>query len=497
MSPHGPLRTYRRAERPVEDGALLAPVPATAGLTRTDVEVLQGAADSRNLRAAAKRAGLTQRAAERRLARLERRLGVQLVDPGADDLQLTAAGERLLSAASRFRAELSRIVSQVLVRPDSGGPDRLSTLRLAGIGRSWEDWVIDDLASRLDRLVLTVLSADPAEGRRLFERQAVDAVYLWQVPGEEITLDRRSATLWVFDEPLWVILPDRHPAARQADVALADLADDEWVVGPWPGLDLLTSACAEAGFRPRIGAVSASRSVRRSLLLHGHRVGLVSPVSAPPLGDASVVRRPLRERVTRRHLLHVDPTVVGPSLHALLRDRLRRGYLAVAAVRNPEYVASPAFPVVKEDLSDVALRADPGELTGLPSHSDGRRARAAGPELEPDDLYLLRAIASCGSINRAAALLSITQPALSRRLSRLEARLDLRLLVRGPRGATLTDVGRRLVDLAAGAEATFHAAVAGLRSPPPAGPTGVARPHHLPPPRSPTTTRLTSAIAGS
>jgi DNA-binding transcriptional LysR family regulator len=69
---------------------------------------------------------------------------------------------------------------------------------------------------------------------------------------------------------------------------------------------------------------------------------------------------------------------------------------------------------------------------------------------------------------------------LSRRLSRLEERLGRRLLVRGPRGAALTEVGRRLVDLAADAEAAFGAALESLRGrepgvlPGPGGGTGRA-----------------------
>jgi DNA-binding transcriptional LysR family regulator len=467
MSPRVPARPLvRLSDHPTDEGGRARPpIPSRApGLTQTDLDLLRGLADTRNLRTTAKRAGVTQRVAERRLARLERQLDVQLVTPGSDDLQLTAAGERLLVAATRFRDELSKVVSQVLIRPETGGPPHLPTLRLAGIGRSWGDWVIDYLAPRMRKLVLTVVSADPDDGRELFERRGVDAVYLWHIPGQVPVLNRLSASQWVLDEPLWVTLPERHPAARQAIVSLSDLAEDEWIVGPGPGVDLLNTVCSAAGFVPKIGDVSASRSVRRSLLLHGHRVGLVSPVSMPPLGDTTMVRRPLREPVVRRHALHVDPTVVSPSLHALLLGLLRHGYVAVARTRNPEYADSPGFPLRAEDLIDLVPPADPEALRSLPSHVDSRQARRRDPHLDSSDLHLLRAIAASGSINRAASLLSITQPALSRRLSRLEERLGRRLLVRGPRGAALTEVGRRLVELAADSEAAFDSVLASLRS---------------------------------
>jgi molybdate transport repressor ModE-like protein len=473
MSPHMPSRTFYQPAASLLDGGARAEAPVPDGaavLSTIDIDLLQGAADTGSLLAAAKQAGMTHRAAERRLTRLERLLGVALVVPGGGErggeLSLTPAGTQVLVAATRLRHDLANVVSQVLVQPDAAGVRHLSTLRLAGIGHSWEDWLIDELASRMDGLVLTVLSADPAEARTLFERHHVDAFYSWQVPGRKAVTNRQSVARWVLDEPLWVAMPDRHPAAQQAEVSLADLADDKWIVGPWPGVDLLTTASAAAGFTPRISDVSSSRSVRRSLLLQGLRVGLVSPVSTPPIGDTSVVCRSLREPVIRRHVLYADPAVVGPPLHTMLCDRLRRGYLAVARLRNPAYARSAAFPLRSEDLVDVVPPDDPAMLDGLPSHSDGRSVAHAGPALELADAHLLQAIAACGSINRAARLLSITQPALSRRLSRLEGRLGMRLLVRGPRGAAFTEVGRRLVELAADSEVAFRSAMERLHAHP-------------------------------
>ena len=51
------------------------------------------------------------------------------------------------------------------------------------------------------------------------------------------------------------------------------------------------------------------------------------------------------------------------------------------------------------------------------------------------------AIASEGSITRAAEVLHITQPALSRQLVQLEKELDCELFIRGKRHMTLTDEG--------------------------------------------------------
>jgi DNA-binding transcriptional LysR family regulator len=55
------------------------------------------------------------------------------------------------------------------------------------------------------------------------------------------------------------------------------------------------------------------------------------------------------------------------------------------------------------------------------------------------------AVASRGRFTEAARQLGVSQPALSRQLQSLEQELGLRLLVRTPRGATLTDPGARFL----------------------------------------------------
>jgi DNA-binding transcriptional LysR family regulator len=62
-----------------------------------------------------------------------------------------------------------------------------------------------------------------------------------------------------------------------------------------------------------------------------------------------------------------------------------------------------------------------------------------------NDLIALQAVAREGSFTRAAAKLGVSQPALSRTISNLEARLGLRLLARSTRSVAATEAGERLI----------------------------------------------------
>lgn len=61
-------------------------------------------------------------------------------------------------------------------------------------------------------------------------------------------------------------------------------------------------------------------------------------------------------------------------------------------------------------------------------------------------LATLVAVAEAGSINRAAARLGYTPPALSQQLAKLEREVGMTLLVRSSRGVSLTQAGNVLVD---------------------------------------------------
>ncbi|MEW6434320.1 MAG: LysR family transcriptional regulator [Myxococcota bacterium] len=63
-----------------------------------------------------------------------------------------------------------------------------------------------------------------------------------------------------------------------------------------------------------------------------------------------------------------------------------------------------------------------------------------------DDVRLFLAVAEAGSLNRAAKVLRLGQPTVSRRLAALEYSLGASLFLRGVRGVALTTAGERLLE---------------------------------------------------
>ncbi|MBC7954764.1 MAG: LysR family transcriptional regulator, partial [Cytophagales bacterium] len=75
------------------------------------------------------------------------------------------------------------------------------------------------------------------------------------------------------------------------------------------------------------------------------------------------------------------------------------------------------------------------------------------------ELHAFASVVETGSFSRAAQRLSVTQGAVSRSVLRLEERLGIALLVRGPAGVQATDIGRTYYARIQPALATLEEAV--------------------------------------
>ncbi len=65
--------------------------------------------------------------------------------------------------------------------------------------------------------------------------------------------------------------------------------------------------------------------------------------------------------------------------------------------------------------------------------------------LEVSDLNMVETISTTGSLTRAAEVLNVSQPTLSKRLARLEHQLNTRLFQRGPTGLKPTQIAHYLI----------------------------------------------------
>ncbi|MFI2640871.1 LysR family transcriptional regulator [Streptomyces sp. NPDC018610] len=424
---------------------------------RHELSLLDAVGRCADLAEAARQVGCRHSTLERRLDRLDRAVGLPLTLRSQHTARLTSAGSRMLVAGRRFFRQIDLAVRTHILGHGSEAAHAPEVLSIASTAPLLED-VVEDAAAALG-VLLSVHRGAPQQVVRQLAGYHVDAAYTWSLGSPDHLLDRVTCTYGVLDDPLWAILPRDHPLAGRETVSLAELQDEPWVSETGPGSEVLVARVFQSAGLPAPARLQVTAaSVARGMLTRGDAVGLGSPTHSAPLAP-TLVRRSLVERPRRTTSLVVDPTVVPRTLAARLAALLSERCLRRFSEQHGDLLREPWW------------RHWYAEQTGhRAGHADGGRGEDAAPvpdearKLDIEDLHLLRAVARHGSINRAAAALSISQSALTRRIHRLEDALGARLLLRSSRGTDLTGPTRRFLRQLTLSEAEFRDVVMVCRS---------------------------------
>lgn len=196
---------------------------------------------------AAERLHIVQPAVSQQIRRLERELGVDLFDRSPRHVRLTVAGQRflpearaVLAAEHRARAVIADLAAE-----------QARTLRLgtsAGLGEHLDD-VLARFADQAPGVAVELVSAPTRARLERVRTGQLDATF---VRGIREDRDLRMVPVW--DDPLVAALPVGHPLAEADTVDLAELARLPLRLVPRevnpPLVDLVVSACVDAGTRP-------------------------------------------------------------------------------------------------------------------------------------------------------------------------------------------------------------------------------------------------------
>ena len=205
---------------------------------------------------AAERLNIGQPAVSQLIRRLERELGVELFDRSPRHVRLTPAGSRLLPQARAVLAAVERaravVAEELAVQRDSL---RIGTS--TGMGERLDD-VLTAFAELAPQAAADLRYVPTRDRLEQVAEGALDAAF---VRGEQEE-DERLRIVPVWQEPLVAVLPAAHPLAAHAELSLAELAALPLRLTPRrnnpPLVDLVLSACRDAGFEPVPGPPSTA-----------------------------------------------------------------------------------------------------------------------------------------------------------------------------------------------------------------------------------------------
>ena len=179
---------------------------------------------------------------------------------------------------------------------------------------------------------------DPLEAMARVATHELDVALLYEYDHVPLPADARLELTPLFAEPLRVVLPADHPAARATQVVLAELADETWLSSSTRSSchPFTERACAAAGFRAKIGLGFDDYTAMQALVAAGIGVAF-APDSALARPHPGVAVRPVAFQGPNRRICAAVASDVEP--HAG-RDAFLRALVAAAGAGDAAYAAA-------------------------------------------------------------------------------------------------------------------------------------------------------------
>jgi LysR family hydrogen peroxide-inducible transcriptional activator len=251
------------------------------------LSVLVAVAETGSFSAAARALHTVQSNVSTHVARLERELGVVLVDRASGGL--TEEGLAVVSRARHIHAELDALNADVAsLRDEVSG-----TVRLGCIGTSAR-WLVPLVLEAVTRAhpkvhVIVVDATTTSLVPRLLSDELDLAVVNLPVTNPDVVVEP------LFDEDRILVAPDGHPLADRAQVSLADLAGHPLLLEPSGTAfrDELDREATAAGLELQAKAEVDGLRLIATLAFQGFGAAIVPATAAPAWLDGSWRRVPI------------------------------------------------------------------------------------------------------------------------------------------------------------------------------------------------------------
>jgi DNA-binding transcriptional LysR family regulator len=285
---------------------------------------------------AADELGFTQPAVSQHVARLERHLGVKLLERAGRAVTLTAAGEALLAQTD---AVLSSVRSAEKAAQAAAGVVA-SRLRVGAFPSAAAGLVPGAVREARRRsahpdieLDLRVMEPEPA--LRALVRGRIEVALMIDSPLQPVDVPDGVELLPVAEDPMMVALPPEHPLASRRSLDLSELAGEQFLLtevgGTCADSNIVRHACRDAGFDPQVRLESEDYNALQGMAAAGLGIALV-PRMATIGAHPGIVLRPLRSAPVRAILAAVATD--HPPLVDDFVDSLRVSGLALDGKRR-------------------------------------------------------------------------------------------------------------------------------------------------------------------
>ena len=241
-----------------------------------DLHILMTVAQAGTMGKAAQQLNTTQPNISRAIAELEHAFGVRLLDRHRHGIVPTEYGRALLDCGTAVFDDLRQGVKKIELLADPGAGE----LRIGSspyLAEVLVSTIIKRLSRRYPRIVFHLVTAEGTDTlhRELSERN-IDLLISRRADRFK---DEKLGFELLYDPSLVVVAGSRNPWVRRRRIALAELANEAWVMPPPEGvlgpayLDVLRASGLDD---PRIAVFAAPPGVRLNLLTTGRFLTIVT-----------------------------------------------------------------------------------------------------------------------------------------------------------------------------------------------------------------------------
>lgn len=257
-------------------------------------------AEELNFTRAAERLHIAQPPLSQQIQALEAELKVQLFERKKRPLQLTAAGQVLLTEARLVFATVERAIISTK-RASRGEIGRLVVGANSSIANSVLPDILRVFRSRFGDVELVLRELTSREQIQELRSRLID-VGFDRLPNENEN-ESDLSFLPILQESLVIALPEQHPLAVQSQIPLKALADEPFVLPPpdlVPSYSQIIDLCQQVGFTPKVVQQATWMITVLSLVAGGVGIALL-PANAQNLVRKGVVYREIQgENLTRQ-----------------------------------------------------------------------------------------------------------------------------------------------------------------------------------------------------
>jgi DNA-binding transcriptional LysR family regulator len=303
------------------------------------MRVLREVAERGSIAAAAQALAFTPSAVSQQIATLEREAGVALVERGPRSIRLTAAGRALVEHTDGILASLEAAEAEIhAIAGVRGG-----MLRLASFPTAYATLMpaaITEFRARHPGVELTLTEADPLNSVARLKSGELDLALLYEYDYVPLPDDDAVEKIALTDDPIRVLLPLGHPAAKRRAVPLDSLCDEHWITSTARSSchEFVARSCRASGFEPDVGFESDDHGVWQGLVAAGVGVALAPDLALENLHPGVVARPVALHPLKRRIYVAFRGGGRSPAIEAML-DVLRE---TVAERQAPATAAAEA-----------------------------------------------------------------------------------------------------------------------------------------------------------